>query len=61
MNLTATSAPWPPDVTLARDGIRLEPLALTHEAGIAAAAADGELWNLLFNSVPEPQETRAYI
>ena len=53
--------PWPPDVTLERDGIRLEPLALTHEAGIAAAATDGELWNLRFTSVPEPQETRAYI
>ncbi len=61
MNLPATSAPWPPNVTLVRDGIRLEPLALTHEAGIAAAAADGELWNLRFTSVPEPQETHAYI
>ena len=61
MNLTATAAPWPPDVTLERDGIRLEPLALTHETGIAAAATDGELWNLRFTSVPEPQETRTYI
>lgn len=46
---------------LERDGIRLEPLTLTHEAGIAAAAADGELWNIRFTSVPEPKETRAYI
>lgn len=61
MTTAATSASWPPDVTLERDGIRLEPLALTHEAGIAAAAADGELWNIRFTSVPEPQETRAYI
>lgn len=61
MNLTATAAPWPSDVTLERDGIRLEPLALAHEAGIAAAAADGELWSLRFTSVPEPQETRGYI
>ena len=52
---------WPPDITLERDGIRLEPLTLAHEAGLRAAAADGELWKLRFTSVPEPQETRAYI
>ena len=52
---------WPPDITLERDGIRLEPLTLAHEADLRAAAADGELWTLRFTSVPEPQETRAYI
>lgn len=61
MNTSANSALWPPETTLELDGIRLEPLALTHEAGLVAAAADGELWNLRFTSVPEPQETRAYI
>jgi len=61
MNTQATSQSWPPDVVLERDGIRLEPLTLAHEAGMAAAAADGELWKLRFTSVPEPQETRAYI
>lgn len=30
-------------VTLRDRGVRLEPLALSHEAGLAAAAADGEL------------------
>ena len=25
-------------------GVRLEPLALSHEAGLREAAADGELW-----------------
>ena len=48
-------------VTLRRNGVRLEPLALAHEAGLAAAAADGELWKLRITSVPEPQDTRAYI
>jgi RimJ/RimL family protein N-acetyltransferase len=48
-------------VTLRDRGVRLEPLALTHEAGLAAAAADGELWKLRVTSVPEPQDTRAYI
>ena len=48
-------------VTLLRDPVRLEPLGLRHEAGLAAAAADGELWNLRVTSVPEPGQTRAYI
>lgn len=52
---------WPPDVVLERDGIRLEPLSAAHAAGIAAAAADGELWNLRFTGVPEPTETHAWI
>ena len=48
-------------VTLRANGVRLEPLELEHEAGLAAAAADGELWRLRITSVPTPQETRAYI
>lgn len=42
-------------------GLRLEPLGLEHVAGLADAAADGELWKLRITSVPEPQDTRAYI
>ena len=48
-------------VTLRDRGVRLEPLALVHEDGLRAAAADGELWKLRITSVPEPQDTRAYI
>lgn len=48
-------------MTLERDGIRLEPLALTHRDGLAAAAADGELWNLHFTSVPTVDGVSAYI
>jgi len=48
-------------VTLARGPVRLEPLTLAHEAGLAAAAADGELWKIRVTSVPEPGATRAYI
>jgi RimJ/RimL family protein N-acetyltransferase len=48
-------------VTLRRDPIRLVPLGLEHEAGLAAAAADGELWKIRVTSVPEPGATRAYI
>ena len=48
-------------VTLALRGVRLVPLALEHEAGLRAAAADGELWKLRVTSVPEPKETHPYI
>ena len=48
-------------VTLQESGIRLAPLALEHEAGLRAAASDGELWKLRVTSVPEPHEVRAYI
>ena len=48
-------------IVLRDRGVRLEPLGLHHEAGLRAAAADGELWTLRVTSVPEPEQTRAYI
>ncbi len=48
-------------VVLQQRGLRLEPLGLEHAPGLADAAADGELWKLRITSVPEPQDTRAYI
>ena len=48
-------------VTLSAHGVTLVPLALDHEAGLKAAAADGELWTLRVTSVPEPEHTRRYI
>ncbi|MBW8893840.1 MAG: GNAT family N-acetyltransferase, partial [Burkholderiales bacterium] len=48
-------------VTLAAVPIRLVPLMLDHVPGLQAAAADGELWNLRFTSVPTPDETRGYV
>lgn len=51
----------PQPVVLEGHGVRLEPLAREHHDGLAAAAADGELWKLWFTSVPEPGETHAYI
>lgn len=48
-------------VTLTARGVKLVPLSLEHEAGLQAAAADGELWKLRITSVPEPHETRGYI
>ncbi|HKQ08322.1 MAG TPA: GNAT family N-acetyltransferase [Blastocatellia bacterium] len=48
-------------VTLEGHGVRLEPLGYEHEEGLAAAAADGRLWELWFTWIPEPKETHAYI
>ena len=48
-------------ITLALRGIALVPLALKHETGLRAAAADGELWKLRITSVPEPDDTQRYI
>ena len=41
--------------------VRLEPLQPAHADGLRAAAADGALWNLRVTSVPEPEQTEAYI
>ena len=48
-------------VELEARGVRLLPLGLQHEAGLQAAACDGELWTLRVTSVPEPDNVRAYI
>jgi RimJ/RimL family protein N-acetyltransferase len=50
-----------PSVTLEGCGVRLEPLGRGHEDALRQAAADGELWKLHFTSVPEPENTLAYI
>ena len=36
-------------------------MGLEHEAGLATAAADGELWKIRVTSVPEPGATRGYV
>ena len=51
----------PQPITLERDGIRLEPLSPEHEAALQEAAADGQLWNLWFTSVPPPEAVASYI
>jgi RimJ/RimL family protein N-acetyltransferase len=56
-----TPAAFVEPTVLNAGGVRLEPLALAHEDGLRAAAADGQLWTIRVTSVPEPRETRAYI
>ena len=48
-------------MTLEGRGITLRPLAFEHEAGLALAASDGELWKIRITSVPEPNQTRTYV
>ena len=52
---------WVDNTVLRLNGIRLEPLGLQHTAGLQTAAADGALWRLRVTSVPEPENTAAYI
>lgn len=51
----------PVPVTLEGHGVRLEPLAAEHCAGLATATADGRLWELWYTSVPAPDDCAAYI
>ena len=51
----------PAPVTLEGGGLRLEPLTPEHGAALAAAAADGRLWELWYTAVPAPEKTEAYI
>ena len=48
-------------ITLEGNGVRLEPLTPAHRDALAAAGADGRLWELWFTSVPKPEEVDRYI
>lgn len=48
-------------VTLTGEHTRLEPLSLTHQEELVAAAADGELWNSIVTVVPSRATVAEYI
>ena len=48
-------------VTLSANQVRLEPLALQHEAGLRQAVQDGELWKMLVTTAPAPEDVAHYI
>lgn len=48
-------------VTLEGHGVRLEPLVSEHVDALKRAAADGNLWELWFTSVPKLEDTAKYI
>ena len=55
-----SAAAWVHALQLQRDGVRLEPLGPQHADGLAAAARDGELWNIRVTGVPAPGDETAY-
>ena len=48
-------------VTLKGEHATLEPLARDHEAGLAQAAADGELWRLWYTHIAPPDRMAEYV
>src|SRR5262245_49016295 len=48
-------------VTLTDGRIRLEPIGLHHVPALKEPAADSELWKIRVTSVPEPDDTEAYV
>lgn len=52
---------WVTPVSLTGWGVRLVPLTSDHASGLAAAAADGQLWTLRVTSVPAPGDEAGYI
>jgi len=52
---------WIEPATLAGEHVVLEPLERRHEAGLARAAADGELWRLWYTSVPPSERAGEYV
>ena len=48
-------------IVLERGGIRLEPLTLDHHEALAAASADGQLWELWFTAIPPPEGMKTYV
>jgi RimJ/RimL family protein N-acetyltransferase len=51
----------PRPIVLEGGGIRLEPLTGDHHEALAAAAADGRLWELWYTAVPPPEGMGAYL
>ncbi len=47
--------------TLEANGIRLEPMTEAHAAPLAAAVADGKLWELWFTAIPSVDGVHTYI
>ena len=52
---------WIEPITLEGRHVRIEPLASALHDELVAAAADGELWNLWYTSVPRPEAMREWM
>lgn len=52
---------WPTPVTLQDGDVALVPLEAGHEADLIEAVKDGELWNLWYTFIPQPEKMGAEI
>lgn len=52
---------WAQTSNLSGQHVRLEPLSIEHVSALQDAARDGELWQLWFTSVPQPDATLQYV
>jgi RimJ/RimL family protein N-acetyltransferase len=59
--VSASAAPWPPEVILEGHHARLSPLRPDHAADLREAVEDGRLWTLWYTNVPSPAEMDANI
>ena len=57
----ADSMIHPAPAQLEGHGVRLESMDLSHASALRDAASDGDLWQLWFTAVPEPDKVDAYI
>ena len=53
--------PWPDEITLSGEHVRLEPLTAAHHDALAEAVKDGELWRLWYTNIPTPEGVAAEI
>ena len=53
--------PWPDEITLSGDHVRLEPLRQSHAEALTEAVRDGELWRLWYTNIPTPEGMTAEI
>jgi N-acetyltransferase len=51
----------PAPLQLEGHGVQLEPMEASHASALREAASDGQLWELWFTAVPEPDKVDAYI
>jgi len=58
---TSVSDAWRQAPVLHGRYVTLEPLQGMHVEGLRSAATDGRLWELMYTSVPTPDETAAYV
>ena len=52
---------WPEPTTLRGQHVTVEPLRIEHHDGIVGVVNDGELWNLWYTKIPNPENVRADI